>query len=171
MTRCVILLLVLLLPLSVHAQRQVVQTRLSALQTVPTPPAIPPGSDQVEALTEGAAAPYTGMLLDTDTAIRWTNALRWWPETFRLRMGEVGETIVALEHSHELRIRIVEESYGREVDGLRSDIRIQARQYAVELEDLRHEEFYESWGFAFVVGVLVTVVVAGLGVAGLLAIR
>ena len=132
------------------------------------PPDIPPGEDHIEVLTSGERAPFTGMLLETDTAIRWTNRLRWWRETFQLRLREQGEILDALRRSHTVEIEVIRQSYEREITGLREDLRQMVDLYERQLERYRNPPFYETWGFAFGTGVVVVSVVVGV-VAGLVA--
>ena len=132
------------------------------------PPDIPPGEDHIEALTSGERAPFTGMLLETDTAIRWTNRLRWWRETFQLRLREQGEILDALRRSHTVEIEVIRQSYEREITGLREDFRQMVDLYERQLERYRNPPFYETWGFAFGMGVVVVSVVVGV-IAGLVA--
>lgn len=141
------------------AAQDTVQARVRALQDVPEVPAIPEGVDRIESLLEGHRAPYTGMLLDTDTAIRWTNALRWWPETFRNRvqlLGAIHEETVA---SYERRIALIEESYTREIDGLRQNV----RDVSQRLADAMTREWYETVEFGIIVGVVISAVIVALG--------
>ncbi len=102
------------------------------------------------------------MLLDTDTAIRWTNRLRWWPETFRLHLAEDLEVLEALRRSHDTEMGIVRDSLTREVEGLRTDLRDAVLRYETELARHRNPPFYETWGFAFGMGVVLTGVVVAL---------
>jgi hypothetical protein len=132
------------------------------------PPDIPPGEDHIEAMTSGERAPFTGMLLETDTAIRWTNRLRWWRETFQLRLREQGEILDALRRSHTVEIEVIRQSYEREIIGLREDFRQMVDLYERQLERYRNPPFYETWGFAFGTGVVAVSVVVGV-VAGLVA--
>ena len=132
------------------------------------PPDIPPGEDHIEALTSGERAPFTGMLLETDTAIRWTNRLRWWRETFQLRLREQGEVLDALRRSHGTEIDIIRQSYEREILGLRDTARELVVNYEQQLQRYRNPPFYETWGFAFGMGVIVVAIIVGT-VAGLVA--
>lgn len=126
-----------------------------------SPPDIPPGEDRIEALTSGERAPFTGMLLETDTAIRWTNRLRWWRETFQLRLREQGEILDALRRSHDTEIDVIRESYEREILGLRNNARELVINYEQQLQRYRNPPFYETWGFAFGMGVVVVGVIVG----------
>ena len=126
-----------------------------------SPPDIPPGEDRIEALTSGERAPFTGMLLETDTAIRWTNRLRWWRETFQLRLREQGEILDALRRSHATEIDVIRESYEREILGLRNNARELVVNYEQQLQRYRNPPFYETWGFAFGMGVVVVGVIVG----------
>lgn len=149
-------LLALLLPVGAQAQ----ETALESLLRAPlTAPAIPPGEDRMVALDQGDRAPFTGILLDTDTAIRWTNALRWWPDAFRLRMDSVSSAVSLIEQYGDQRLRITEESRQREIDGLRQDLRTQAQQAAQAAE----RPWYTTFTFGLVVGVVVAGVLVGLG--------
>lgn len=161
MKRCVAVLLAYSMTIAPMASAQdVVRSRVQALQDVPEVPAIPEGPDVITSLTEGQRAPHGGMLLDTDTAIRWTNALRWWPEAFRLRVSLLGAIYDETQASHAIQLRIVEESYGREITGLRQDVRDMAQQVA----DARSRAWYETVEFGLVMGMLIVLVIGGVGV-------
>lgn len=152
--------LLVLLASSAHAQDA----------AVPTPPSIPPGDDVIVVTHVGDRATTAGMLLDTDTAIRWTNRLTWWRETFRLHLEHDAEAAAEVQHSHELQLQLVQESYEREITGLRTDLHDAVTRYEAELAARRNPPFYETWGFAFglggacvaIVGVLLGVLVASL---------
>jgi hypothetical protein len=133
-----------------------------------TPPVLPPGEDRITALQEGTRAPHSGMLLDTDTAIRWTNRLTWWPEAVRLHIAEDAAVLDALRRSHELELGIVRDSFTREITGLREDLVAAVRRYEGELNRYRNPPVWEQWGFAFGMGVLAAGLVVGV-LGGLLA--
>lgn len=133
----------------------------TAAQDTPTPPQIPPGQDRIEHIEEGARAPYEGMLLDIDTAIRWTNQLRWWPRTFQLHLDQQEEVLQAERSSFQLRLDILDESRVREIEGLRQDLRDQAETYATRIARLEDPPFWETGWFGFICGaVLVGAAVA-----------
>lgn len=125
-------------------------------------PAIPPGDDRIEHVTSGARAPYEGMLLDLDTAIRWTNRLTWWQQTYELRLRTDAEVLEATRASHATELRLVTESFEREIDHLRTSLREAVLRYEAELARYRSPPFYETWGFAFGVGALLMGAVVGL---------
>lgn len=141
-----------------------------AQDAVPTPPSIPPGDDVIITTHVGDRATVAGMLLDTDTAIRWTNRLTWWRDTFRLHLEHDVEATATIEQSHQLQLQLVQDSYTREIEGLRTDLREAVTRYETELAARRNPPFYETWGFAFglggvcvaIVGVLIGVLVASL---------
>lgn len=137
-------------------------------QTAPTAPSIPPGEDRIEHLRLSAPAPYEGMILDMDTSIRWTNRLRWYQYQLQLQVDQQSVMLNQSEESCQRRLHLIEESYSREVTGLRSDLRDQAHRYEAALAAARHQEWYESWGFAFVLGAVLAGALLGLG-AGLVA--
>lgn len=136
-------------------------------QEAVSPPDLPPGEDRIESVSQGRLAPFTGMLLDTDTAIRWTNRMIWWRETFQLRLREHTQILDALRSSHTRELTLMQESYGREVTGLREDLRASTERYEQELARYRDPPFYEQWGFAFGMGALAMGIVVGV-IGGLL---
>lgn len=158
-------LFVLLLPLT--AAGQVAASTTPAVD-VPTPPSIPPGDDVIVATHVGDRATIAGMLLDTDTSVRWLNRLTWWRETFRLHLEHDIESTAAVQHSHELELTLVQASYTRELEGLRTDLHDTVARYETELAQRRNPPFFETWGFAFGMGALAVAVVGGL-IAGLVA--
>lgn len=145
-----------LLPLAAQAQER---TR---------PPDLPPGEDQIEAMAARGTAPFAGMLLSTDTAIRWTNRLRWWQETFDLRLSQQAEILDAVRRSHSTQLDLVRGSYEREILGLREDLRSTIALYERQVARYRNPPFYETWAFAFGTGVVVVSAVVGV-IAGLVA--
>lgn len=130
------------------------------------PPDVPPGDDVITSLDVGDPAPHAGQLLDTDTAIRWTNRLRWYSFRLRLMESEYTQSTDAIEQSWMRRIRILDESYQREILGLREDLRGQAEDFAERLSDAENTAWYETWTFGFIVGTaLTTAVVIAISVA------
>ncbi len=134
---------------------------VAAAQDVPSPPDLPPGADRITRADEGSRAPYAGMLLDTDTAIRWTNKLRWWPDAFRFHLAQDAEMLASRDRSHATELRIVQESLGREVTGLRTDLREAVVRYEGELARYRDPPFWQTWSFAFGMGALALGVIVG----------
>lgn len=126
----------------------------------PEPPDVPPGDDVITALSEGSRAPHSGMLLDTDTAIRWTNRLSWFRNELRLTLQTHARVLVAIERSHARELRLVEESYAREIEGLRSDLRAQAQTFAQA--QTREHPWFDTFAFGAVVGVVLSGVIVGL---------
>ena len=155
------LLVVLALPGAVQAQDEATDALVA--------PDVPPGEDRIEHLALRAPAPFEGMLLDMDTSIRWTHRMEWYRAELELQVRTRVSLLTAERRSHETELTLTRESYEREIDGLRTDIRAQATRYEEELTRLRAPEpFWESWGFAFGMGVLVTGIIVGL-VVGLVA--
>jgi hypothetical protein len=144
--KCVFMLLVLM-------------SSTAAAQDVPEPPAIPPGEDQIEHVVTNARAPYDGMLLSIDTAIRWTNALRWWPETFRLRVQHLEHTMELRQQSWDRQQVIVAEGHQRELELLLARVSALSAEVAV----LRDPPFRKTRAFGFLSGALTFVVAAVVG--------
>jgi hypothetical protein len=124
------------------------------------PPDLPPGDDVITAVAEGSRAPHSGMLLDTDTAIRWTNRLSWFRNELRLVMRTDAEILAAVRRSHETELRLVRESYEREIEGLRGDLRHQAETFAQA--QAREHPWFDTFAFGAVVGIVLAGVIVGL---------
>jgi hypothetical protein len=129
---------------------------------VPSPPVMPPGEDVITELAPGDRAPHEGMLLDTDTAIRWTFRLEWYRNELGLTLRAHRRELAAIEGSAERRLRLQEESYLREIEGLRGDLRAQAAAFATA----QGQPWYDTFLFGSIVGVVFTVVLAALIVWG-----
>lgn len=129
---------------------------------------VPPGENVIIVLQEGARAPFSGQLFDPATATRFGNRITRYRMQIRLLTEELRTCHEERSASTDVQLRIVEESYAREIEGLRTDIREQAARYEGELANFRNPPFYETWGFAFGMGVLATGVVVGV-LAGLIA--
>lgn len=139
--------------------------QIAFAQEVPSPPAIPPGEDRIEHLPNGSRAPFEGMLLDLDTAIRWTNALRWWPETYRLRMEHLEAVADLRAESHERQLQILRDGHARELEVLTTRLVALSN----ELEQLRDPPFRKTRAFGFLAGALVCVLALAGGAAILIA--
>lgn len=126
----------------------------------PEPPDLPPGDDVITPMAEGARAPHAGMLLDTDTAIRWTNRLSWFRNELSLTLRVHLRELAAMERSHARELRLVEESYTREIEGLRGDLRAQAQTFAQA--QAREHPWFDTFAFGVVVGVVLAGVLVGL---------
>lgn len=122
---------------------------------------VPAGENVIVVLPEGGRAPFAGQLFDSATALRWGNRI----VRYRMRIQLLTEELqICREESEEsavTQLRIAEESYSREIDGLRTDLREQAARYEAELARFRDPPFYETWGFGFGMGVLATGIVVG----------
>lgn len=134
---------------------------------------VPAGADRIVVVREDAVVPFTGQLFDQATALRWANRTVRYRTRIRLLEEELTAVRTELEASTARQIHILDESYGtqlrlqqesfeREITGLRADLREQATRYEGELARYRNPPFWESWGFAFGMGVVVTGVVVGL---------
>ncbi len=120
---------------------------------------VPPGENVIVVLQEGARAPFTGQLFDQATALRWGNRTVRYRMRIHLLEEELQVCHTEREASTERQLQIVEASYTREIEGLRTDLRDQAARYEAELARFRDPPFYETWGFAFGMGALATAVV------------
>lgn len=129
---------------------------------------VPAGDNVIVVLSEGARAPFAGQLFDHATALRWGNRIVRYRMRIQLLTEELSICRTESEASAVEQLRIAEESYLREIEGLRTDLRDQAARYEAELARHRSPPFYETWGFAFGMGVLATGIVVGV-IGGLLA--
>lgn len=153
---------------------QLICLAYASAQELPYEPApagdvdVPPGPNVIVVLAEGARAPFGGQLFDPATALRWGNRTTRYRMSIRLLTEEL--RVCHEEHSASTtrQLDLQAQSYVREIGGLRTDIRDQAARYEGELQRFRSPPFYETWGFAFGMGAIVTAIVGGL-VAGLAA--
>lgn len=129
---------------------------------------VPPGENVIVVLPEGGRAPFAGQLFDPATALRWGNRI----VRYRMRIHLLTEELRICHEersvSTDRQLDLQRASYEREIEGLRTDLREQAARYEGELAEHRNPPFYETWGFAFGMGVLVTGALVGV-VAGLVA--
>lgn len=121
-------------------------------------PAEPPGDDVMTDLAVGARAPYAGILLDTDTAIRWRNYMTWYRAELALTLRERDAASTIVEESHARELEALRLSYTREIDGLRADLREQATAFAAANQP---PEFWQTGSFGFAMGVVVSVLLVG----------
>lgn len=146
--RALLVVMLCLLPATAHAQDE--ETR--------SPPPFPPGEDVITALEANERAPHAGMLLDTNTAIRWTNRLAWFQNELRLVTRSDSDILAAVRRSHQTELDIASSSYTREIDGLRQDLREQAQAFARSQD----QPFFDTFTFGLIVGVVVSAVLVGL---------
>lgn len=125
-------------------------------------PDVPPGDDVIEHLALHAPAPVEGMLMDMDTSIRWTHRIEWYRAELQLQHRMRVTLLDAERRSHAVELQLTTDSMQREIDGLRQDIRTQAATAAQQLAQARDRPFYDSFGFGFIMGVVVTGLLVGL---------
>ncbi len=125
------------------------------------PPDIPPGEDVIEPLHRGEAAPFEGLLMDLDTSMRWANRLRWYRENTKLQLKLRDDTVAAVRASHQRELTLVTESYTREIEGCRGDLRQQAATFAAASDT----PFYKTFSFGLVLGVILSGGLVGLTAA------
>jgi hypothetical protein len=140
--------------------------RVAAAQDIPVPPDIPPGEDVTVGLELGRPAPFRGVLIDVDTSIRQIHRLEWYEFRLRLEIESGLALRTALEESYRRELEGVRSSYEREIEGLRADLREQAATMAAALQP---DPFWETPGFGFIMGVLLSAVLVG--VAALLMVQ
>jgi hypothetical protein len=133
----------------------------TALAEEPEPVSdIPPGVDQIEVLTQGKAAPFTGQLFGQDTALRWAN----WLVQYRTRLVQdvkLEQKICAAQLSYEDKIRVIEADKSKQIDAdLRARI-LKVEKYNAKLNDsINHPSFFRSMEFGLILGVAGSVAVA-----------
>lgn len=124
----------------------------------PEPPEIPEGSDAITPVSQGDRAPYTGMLLDTNTAIRWTFRLRWFRNELGLTLNTHARELASIQASHDSEMQRIRESYEREISGLRGDLREQAQTFTQS----QSRPWFDTFSFGITVGVVVSAILVGL---------
>jgi hypothetical protein len=168
-------LAVILVVLGVLAAPTAAQGQDGAAAGAPVPDGdvdVPSGEDRIVVAREGQPAAFTGQLFDQATALRWGNRIVRYRMRIHLLEAELTATRADYDASITARLRLVDDSYTnqlqvqresfeREITGLRTDLHDQAARYEGELARYRNQPFWESWGFAFGMGVLVTGVIVG----------
>lgn len=117
-----------------------------------SPPAILLGDDRIEFVQAGDKAPYDGMLLDLDTATRWTLRADWQQKQLRLDTDTLRAVMTHELEAKDSYLAIAEASYKREISGLRVDLREQAKAYAKSLD----RPFYRTAVFGLAMGLLLS---------------
>lgn len=127
----------------------------------------PPGEDRIVALKKGDAAPYTGQLFDTDTAIRWGLWLQQYQQRLKLdvetqrQLGAV--QIEFLNKQLEIekkRSQKIEESWREENEELRA-----------AAPAVAESPWYDSFVFGATIGVVFTAAAVGLAAYGMSAVN
>lgn len=129
-----------------------------ASSQAPEPPNVPEGSDTITAVTQGDRAAYTGMLLDTNTAIRWTFRLQWFRNELRLTLNTHAHQLASIQASHEAEMLRIRESYEREISGLRADLRTQAQTFVQS----QSQPWFDTFSFGITVGIVAAALLVGL---------
>ena len=138
----------------------------------PDPPAalppiqtIPPGDDVITPLRKGQAAPFTGQLFDSNTALRWGN----WLQQYKYRLQwdvEKQVSVCRVEKTYRDELLAAEEKRAGAVEKdltTRLERSEQARLDAEE--EARNPPWYSTTTFGVVIGVVATAVVFGVAVA------
>lgn len=118
---------------------------------------LPPGPDRIQALREGEAAPYSGLLFDPPTAQRWGN----WLRQYKVRLAED----VALEKRlGQIELKANDERWRLQASVLQQSLDAQ-RLKATELERRLQEPppWYRTVWFGAGAGVLGAVGLVALG--------
>lgn len=155
-------IIVLLIPSLVHAQASVTPY-LPPVPELKLEP-IPPGEDNIVPLPKGAAAPFSGQLFDSATALRWGNYL----EQYKLRLGLCYQQQQDLARLHQTYfdevMKIEKESKGTIVADLEGRLRkMEDKNAELEVEAGQGPAWYNSLEFGVVLGVVGTVALVGLG--------
>jgi hypothetical protein len=119
----------------------------------------PVDGDEVVPLAEGEVAPFDGQLFPTELAIR----IGFRIENLQLRLqADVrrAEEICQAHRDHDAELlRLEQERRDFEIEQLRTTVQEQAEEIA------RPTPWYRSWGFAFGMGIVASVLLVGGSVA------
>jgi hypothetical protein len=128
------------------------------IQTIPT------GEDKIVPLRKGEMAPFDGQFFDNNTALRWGNWLSQYK--FRLKLDvdyqkKLGDADVELWKKkydlEENRYMVVTGDYQKQVAKLENDV-------AKYKDEALNPPWYRTTTFGFILGVVATGAVIGLGV-------
>lgn len=124
------------------------------------PPAelLDPPDAKLVPLDAGARAPYEGVLLDTATSARWVARLVWYKKQLKIDANSLRGAMQKQAIYYQKLDAAHAASCGREILGLRTDLREQAASF----ERAKKVPFYKTWTFGMITGL-----VAGVGAASL----
>jgi len=128
---------------------------------------IPPGPDKIQPLQLKEPAPYSGMLYDYDTALRWGN----WLKQYQLRLkidveAEKKKCDVELAAGRKI-LALTEGAHKESERDLKARV-LKLEQRNVELEkELRNPSWYNTRTFGVIVGVTGSALLFGLSVYAL----
>lgn len=105
----------------------------------------------------GESALYEGILLDTATAARWAAVRVWYQKQMKDNADRLREVMLAQHRAAMEILAITEESRKREIEGLRADLRKQAKDF----ERAKRVPFYKTWTFGFVCGIVLSGAITG----------
>lgn len=120
---------------------------------------IPAGADKIVAVKEGDKVPFTGQLFEPGTALRWSN----WLLQYKLRLDTSSELQASMAKADaELADRRVAIEVEKQTVVV-TDYKAQVAVRDAQILKLSDPPFYKSVWFGFVIGTVVTGVVAGFG--------
>lgn len=105
----------------------------------------------------GEPALYEGILLDMETAARWTALRVWYQKQLKDNADRLRKLMVAQHKTSTEILTLTEESRKREIEGLRADLRKQAKDF----ERAKRVPFYKTWTFGFVCGIVLSGAITG----------
>lgn len=117
------------------------------------PPPFLLGDDRITHVAKGSAAPYEGVLLDLDTAARWTMRIDWGQKQLRLDADILRAVMVQELAAKDKLLQLSQKSYEREIEGLRGDLRDQAKTFA---KSQQPTPFYKTGAFGLAMGVVLS---------------
>lgn len=124
--------------------------------------AIPAGEDKIVALGSGEAAPFSGQLFETNTAIRWGMWLQQWKLRYKTDMAMQLNTC-AVEADHQATIATIEQERLLTINEDLTERLKESETERLEAEArVRDPGFWSSNGFYFGLGVVTTGAVVGL---------
>lgn len=105
----------------------------------------------------GQPALFEGILIDLETAARWTAVRVWYQERLRENANRLRDVMRAQHKVSTEILALTDESRKREIAGLRADLRKQAKDF----ERAKKVPFYKSWSFGLVCGVVLSGAITG----------
>ena len=130
---------------------------------------IPPGEDQIEVLSQGKAAPFTGQLFSQETALRWAN----WLMQYKTRLKtdvELERKVCRAETEYRDKLLAIEVVRGQDIasDQRKRILRLEQRNAKLQ-DQMNDPSFFKSVEFGVILGVVgasAVAVAVGLAAAG-----
>lgn len=128
---------------------------------------LPPGDDNIAAVSKGQPAPFTGQLFDTNTALRWG----FWLEQYKLHLKLDVDTALktcAVNQLHDQQVQAIQLQASQAVEkDLRARLLQSEKDRLAAEEEARNPPWFRTREFGFIIGVVGSAVVVALSISAI----